>query len=51
MAEKDFQALKARFMSVSILQVPDHTCQFDVEVDALDVGVGAALSQWSSTDH
>lgn len=50
-AEKAFQALKAHFMSAPILQVPDHTRQFDVEVNALDVGVGAVLSQRSSTDQ
>lgn len=51
MAEKAFQALKAHFMSTPIVQVPEHTRQFDVEVDALDVGVGAVLSQRSSTDQ
>lgn len=37
--------LKERFTSGPILVHPDLTCPFVVEVDALDTGVGAVLSQ------
>lgn len=45
------EAFKARFTSAPILQIPDPTRQFIVEVDVSDVGVGAVLSQQSSTDQ
>ncbi|KAL2082802.1 hypothetical protein ACEWY4_022620 [Coilia grayii] len=50
-AEDAFQTLKAHFTSAPILMQPDPTKQFIVEVDALDVGVGAVLSQRSTEDH
>ena len=49
-AERAFQALKARFTSAPILQMPDPSRQFVVEVDASDVGVGAVLSQRTEED-
>lgn len=50
-ADEAFQTLKARFTSAPILQMPDPTRQFVVEVDASDVGVGAILSQRSAFDQ
>ena len=50
-ADAAFQALKARFTSAPILQVPDPERQFVVEVDASDIGVGAVLSQRSAHDN
>ncbi len=48
-AEAAFANLKSRFVSAPILIAPDPTCQFVVEVDASEVGVGAVLSQRSSS--
>ncbi|KAL0148819.1 hypothetical protein M9458_055828, partial [Cirrhinus mrigala] len=45
-----FTNLKSRFVSAPILVAPDPTRQFVVEVDASEVGVGAVLSQRSSSD-
>lgn len=42
---------KFRFCFTSILLVPDLGCQFVVEVDSSDVGFGAMLSQWPTTDQ
>ena len=50
-ANKAFNALKARFTSAPILQMPDAERQFIVEVDASDVGVGAVLSQRAADDN
>ena len=50
-ASKALQILKSRFTSAPILQMPDHDCQFVVEVDASDVGVGLILSQRSVFDQ
>lgn len=44
-AEKAFQDLKVRFTAAPILTLPDPSLPFVVEVDALDVAVGAVLSQ------
>ncbi len=49
-AEAVFTKLKSRFVSPPILIAPDPSRQFVVEVDASEVGVGAVLSQRSSTD-
>ncbi|KAG1924807.1 hypothetical protein F2P79_025921 [Pimephales promelas] len=49
-AEAAFAKLKSRFVSAPILVTPDPSRQFVVEVDASEVGVGAVLSQRSSTD-
>lgn len=43
-AEAAFTQLKKLFTSTPILSHPDPACQFTVEVDASDVGVGAVLS-------
>lgn len=43
-----FAWLKVLFTSDPVLTYPDPTQQFIVEVDALDVGVGAVLSQRGS---
>lgn len=45
-----FLELKERFSSAPILIHPDASRQFVVEVDASDTGVGAVLSQRSSSD-
>ncbi len=50
-ADEAFQALKLRFTTAPILQLPDPDRQFVVEVDASDVGVGAVLSQRSASDQ
>ena len=50
-ANDSFQALKARFTSAPILQIPDPERQFVVEVDASDLGVGAILSQRAASDQ
>lgn len=50
-AKDSFQTLKAQFRSPNILWMPDPTRQFDVEVDAPALGVGAVLSQRSATDQ
>ena len=42
--------VKHRFTIAPILMSPDPSCQLVVEVDALDVGVGAVLSQRSALD-
>ncbi|KAL0147619.1 hypothetical protein M9458_057083, partial [Cirrhinus mrigala] len=49
-AEAAFAKLKSRFVSAPILETPDPSRQFVVEVDASEVGVGAVLSQRSATD-
>ena len=49
--DEAYKALKSRFTSAPILQVPDAEQQFVVEVDALDVGVGAVLSKRSTADQ
>jgi len=50
-AQTAFESLKSRFISVPILNTPDPSRQFIVEVDASEVGVGAILSQRSSSDE
>ncbi len=45
-----FTKLKGCFVSATILIAPDPSRQFVVEVDASEVGVGAILSQRSSSD-
>lgn len=50
-ANEAFRDLKGRFTDAPILSHPDTSRQFVVEVDASDVGVGAILSQRSSSDH
>ncbi len=49
-AEAAFAKLKGCFVSAPILIAPDPSRQFVVEVDASEVGVGAILSQRSSSD-
>ncbi len=49
-AEAAFTKLKGCFVSAPILIAPDPSRQFVVEVDASEVGVGAILSQRSSSD-
>jgi hypothetical protein len=49
-AQAAFVQLKTLFTSAPILLSPDVSEQFIVEVDASEVGVGAVLSQRSSTD-
>ncbi len=49
-AEAAFTKLKGCFVSAPILIAPDPSRQFVVEVDASEVGVGAVLSQRSSSD-
>ncbi len=49
-AEAAFSKLKSCFVSAPILVAPDPSRQFVVEVDASEVGVGAVLSQRSSSD-
>ena len=46
-AEDAFSALKSLFTPTPVLILPQPTRQFIVEVDALDVGIGAVLSQRS----
>lgn len=46
-ADKAFHSLKMLFSSALVLFQPDASPQFTVDVDALDTGVGAALSQLS----
>ncbi len=48
--EAAFAKLKSCFVSAPILIAPDPSRQFVVEVDASEVGVGAILSQRSSSD-
>ncbi len=43
--------LNCRFVSAPVLIQLDPALQFIVEVDALDTGVGAVLSQHSSADN
>jgi len=50
-ADVAFAELKRRFTSAPVLIHPDTTRQFVVEVDASSSGVGAVLSQRSSTDQ
>ncbi len=50
-AQTAFESLKSRFISAPILNTPDPSRQFIVEVDASEVGVGAVLSQRSSSDE
>ncbi len=50
-AQTAFESLKSRFISAPILNTPDPSRQFIVEVDASEVGVGAILSQRSSSDE
>ncbi len=49
-AEAAFTKLKGCFVSAPILIAPDPSRQFVVEVDASEEGVGAVLSQRSSSD-
>ena len=49
-AEVAFTRLKLLFSSAPVLIHPDPTSQFIVEVDASDSGVGAVLSQRSTSD-
>ena len=44
-AEEAFVELKRCLSSASILVQPDPSCQFFVEVDASDLGVGAVLGK------
>lgn len=46
-----FDELKIRFVSAPILRHLNSAAQLIVEVDALDSGVGAVLSQRSTTDN
>ena len=48
--EAVFAKMKSCFVSAPILITPDPSRQFVVEVDASEVGVGAVLSQRSSSD-
>lgn len=50
-AKATFQKLKGPFSSSPFLLQPDLNCQFIVEVDASDVGIGAVLSQCTSKDN
>ncbi len=50
-AQTAFESLKSRFSSAPILNTPDPSCQFIVEVDASEVGVGGVLSQRSPSDE
>ncbi len=50
-AQTAFESLKSPFISAPILNTPDPSRQFIVEVDASEVGVGAILSQRSSSDE
>ena len=50
-AEAAFSSLKSLFTSAPVLIFPDPGRQFIVEVDALDVGIGAVLSQRSEEDQ
>ncbi|KAG1933640.1 retrotransposable element [Pimephales promelas] len=50
-AQTAFDRLKSLFSSAPILRTPDVSRQFIVEVDASEVGVGAILSQRSSSDE
>lgn len=50
-AEAAFTRLKVLFTSAPVLSHPDPSRQFVVEVDALDTGVEAVLSQQSAADE
>lgn len=50
-AEKVFNCLKTLFTTAPVLKRPDLSRQFFVEVDALDTGVGAVLSQRDPVTH
>lgn len=43
-AQKALERLKDLYTFASILTLPDHNCQFIVEVDASEMGVGAVFS-------
>ncbi|XP_051546823.1 pendrin-like [Myxocyprinus asiaticus] len=47
---EEFSKLKEKFTTASILNTPDPSHQFVVEVDASELGVGAVLSLRSSLD-
>lgn len=50
-AEMAFQRLKDSFTTAPVLTLPDPERHFVVEVDASDLGAGAVLSQYSSSDN
>ena len=50
-ADVAFSRLKCLFSSAPVLAHPDSAAQFVVEVDASDTGVGAVLSQHSTSDR
>ncbi len=50
-AQTAFESLKSHFILGPILNMPDPSRQFIVEVHASEVGVGAVLSQRSSSDE
>lgn len=50
-ADRAFEHLKHLFCSAPVLCHPDPSAQFVVEVDASESGVGAVLSQRSSSDQ
>lgn len=50
-ADVIFQILKQWFTSAPILQLPDQSLQFVVEVAASDIGVGAILFQRAALDQ
>ena len=49
--EKAFGALKSALMSEPVLEVPDFSRQFIVEVDASNYAIGGVLSQLGSDDQ
>ncbi|KAI3363945.1 hypothetical protein L3Q82_001523 [Scortum barcoo] len=50
-AQEAFQWLKKLFTTAPVLTMPDPKLQFPVEVDALNEGSGAVLSQCSPKDN
>lgn len=50
-AERAFSELKSLFISAPLLVQPDLSCQFIIEMDASDTGIGAVFSQSSMPDH
>lgn len=50
-ADAAFHELKRRFAIAPILKLLDPSCQFIVEVDAYDTGVGVVLSQRAQGDQ